>query len=154
MKFSVSKIFTFGSQSCKKLYVYWRSLIRLLAFYVYWRSIIRLRATDFEKFYVYWRSILRLRAFYVYWRSLLRLLAFYVYWRYRGGGGERGKESSSFGMIEYGTPQRGRVCEGVSPYHGGDFLEIWVLKTRFWVRYKFLLNIKSSSKCIWLQYKG
>ena len=47
-----------------------------------------------------------------------------------GGGG---KESSYFGVIEYGTPHRGRVWEGVSP-HGGDFLEIGVLKTRFWVR--------------------
>ena len=35
-----------------------------------------------------------------------------------GGGG--GKESSSFEVIEYGTPQRGRVWEGVSPSHGGD----------------------------------
>ena len=42
----------------------------------------------------------------------------------------------------------GRVWEGVSPSHGGDFLEIWVLKTRFWVRYKFEINIKSSSKCM------
>ena len=46
------------------------------------------------------------------------------------GGGGGGKESSSFGVIEYGTPQRGRVWEG-------DFLELLVLKTRFWVRYKF-----------------
>ena len=30
-----------------------------------------------------------------------------------GGGGGGGKESSSFGVIEYGTPQRGRVWEGV-----------------------------------------
>ena len=34
-----------------------------------------------------------------------------------GGGGGGGEESSSFGVIEYGTPQRGRV----SPSHGGDF---------------------------------
>ena len=53
------------------------------------------------------------------------------------GGGGGGKESRSFGVIEYGTPQRGRVWEGVSPSHGGDFLEIRVLKTRFSVRYKF-----------------
>ena len=54
-----------------------------------------------------------------------------------GGGGGGG--SSSFGVIEYGTPPRGRVWEGVSPSHDGDFLvvEMWVLKTRFWVRYKF-----------------
>ena len=49
-----------------------------------------------------------------------------------GGGGGGGKESSSFGVIEYGTPQRGGC---------GDVLEIWVLKTRFWVRYKFQINI-------------
>ena len=51
-----------------------------------------------------------------------------------GGGG-----SSAFGVIEYGTPPRGKVWEGVSPSHDGDFFifEIWVLKTRFWVHYKF-----------------
>ena len=78
MKFSVSEIFTFCCQSCKKLYVCWRSIIRLLAFYVCWRSIIRLRVTYFERFYVCWRSIIRLLAFYVCWRSIIRLLAFYV----------------------------------------------------------------------------
>ena len=36
----------------------------------------------------------------------------------RGGGGGG---SSSFGVIEYGTPPRGRVWEGVSPSHDGDF---------------------------------
>ena len=57
-------------------------------------------------------------------------------------------------MIEYGTPQRERVWEGVAPSHGGEFLEIWVLKTRFWVRYKFRINIKSSSKCIMIAVQG
>ena len=58
-------------------------------------------------------------------------------------------------MIEYGTPQTGgRVWEGVAPSHGGEFLEIWVLKTRFWVRYKFRINIKSSSKCIMIAVQG
>ena len=86
MKFSVSEIFTFCCQSCKQLYVCWRSIIRLLAFYVCWRSIIRLRVTDFERFYVCWRSIIRLLAFYVCWRSIIRLLAFYVCWRFTFAG--------------------------------------------------------------------
>ena len=86
MKFSVSEIFTFCCQSSKKLYVCWRSIIRLLAFYVCWQSIIRLRVTDFERFYVCWRSIIRLLAFYVCWRSIIRLLAFYVCRRFTFAG--------------------------------------------------------------------
>ena len=42
---------------------------------------------------------------------------FCLTWGWGGGGG---KESSSFEVIEYGTPQRGRVWEGISPSHGGD----------------------------------
>ena len=53
-----------------------------------------------------------------------------------GGGGGILRRAALFGVIEYGTPQRGRVWEGV-PSHAGDFLEIWVLKTSFLVRYKF-----------------
>ena len=61
-----------------------------------------------------------------------------------GGGGKA--EWLSMG---HHSPQRGRVWEGV-------FFWSWVhvLNIRFWVHYKFLINIKSSSKCIWLQYKG
>ena len=36
-----------------------------------------------------------------------------------GGGGVR--RAALFGVIEYGTPQRGRCGGGVSPSHGGDF---------------------------------
>ena len=68
-----------------------------------------------------------------------------------------GKESSSFGVIEYGTPQRGRVWEGGikvqsskkvptvgggyplppwegdTPSHGGEILELWVVtKNQVW----------------------
>ena len=38
---------------------------------------------------------------------------------------------------------KGEGVGGVSPSHGGDFLEIWVLNTGFWMRYKSLINIKS-----------
>ena len=50
-----------------------------------------------------------------------------------GGGGGGLARAAVFGVIEYGTPQRGRVWEGGGgiPSHGGDFLEIWALKTRF-----------------------
>ena len=56
-----------------------------------------------------------------------------------GGGGGVGENCL---CIMYWTPM-GRVWEGVSPCHGGDFLEIWVLNTGFWMRYKSLINIKS-----------
>ena len=46
------------------------------------------------------------------------------------------------------------MWEGVAHSNGGEFLEIWVLKTRFWVRYKFRINIKSSSKCIMIAVQG
>ena len=108
MKFSVSEIFTFCCQSCKKLYVCWRSLIRLLAFDVCWRSIIRLRATDFEEFYVCWRSIIRLLAFYVCWRSIIRLLAFYVCWRftYAGATGRLFQSWVISGKNEWGVDEQ------------------------------------------------
>ena len=44
----------------------------------------------------------------------------------------------------YGTTQRGRVCEGVSPYHGGDFLEIWGTKNHVlgaFINFKLTSNL-------------
>ena len=67
-------------------------------------------------------------------RICLRAMHFCHTW---GGGG---KESSSFGVVEYGTPQRGRMLDGVSPSHGGDFLEIWVLKLGFMCVINFILT--------------
>ena len=48
----------------------------------------------------------------------------------------------------------GEGVGGGIPSYGGDVLEIWVLKTRFWVRYKVYINIKSSSKCIMIAVQG
>ena len=58
-----------------------------------------------------------------------------------GGGGGVGVRKAALLECQYGTPQRGRVWKGVSPSHGGDFLEIWVLKTRFW----YVINVKLTS---------
>ena len=64
-----------------------QKIIRLLAcckkLYVCWRSVIRLRVTDFERFFSFAGEVL-----YICWRFtfagevLLHLLAFYVCWRY------------------------------------------------------------------------
>ena len=51
-----------------------------------------------------------------------------------GGGGE---------TVYVSLDTKGEGVGGGSPFHGGDFLEIWVLNTGFWMRYKSLINIKS-----------
>ena len=129
MKFSVSEIFTFCCQSCKKLYVCWRSLIRLLAFDVCWRSIIRLRATDFEEFYVCWRSIIRLLAFYVCWRSIIRLLAFYVCWRFTYAGATGGSPPPPWNYWGGGK-------HIVLPPNNFDILKINNMEMQSWISLK------------------
>ena len=71
-----------------------------------------------------------------------------------GGGGGGVRRAALFEWLSMGHHRGGRVWEGVSPSHGGEFFEILGTKKQVLGTcvMNFELTIKSSSKCIWLQY--